>query len=57
MGYALCNLTAFVHINFWCLKSIYKAVIKNILTSLLNFPIEEWDDSQDNTMEPQKPGK
>lgn len=57
MNYALYNLIPFIHITLWCLKSIYQALNTNVLTGLLDFPIEEWEDSQGKTVELQKPGK
>lgn len=57
MSYALCNLLPFIHITSCCVKNIYQVLVKNVLNALLDFPIEEWEDSQGNTMEPQKPGK
>lgn len=57
MSYALCNLLSFIHITFWCVENIYQVLVKNVLNALLDFPIEEWEDSQGNTMEPQKPEK
>lgn len=58
MSYALCNLTPFkIHITFWCLKTTYQVLNKNVLTGLLDLPIKEWKGSQGNTTELQKPGK